>query len=462
MKKIAILGGGPAGYVAAIRAAQLGAEVTLVEAGSLGGTCLNVGCIPTKCLIHNAKELQKMKRAIKENLINSALPQPNFQKIMDRKSEVVRVLVQGLTQLLAAKKVKIISGNGRLEPDKTITVSRADGTKTVIKADAVIVCTGSEPSSPRSMSTDGEWSITSKEALSLKEIPRKLVIIGGGIIGVEFAYIYGQLGSTVALIEQEQCLIPQEDPDAGKVLTGSLKRAGIAVELASTVTHMDRSEKLVRYKNSRGEEVSVTADCVLIATGRKPCLVGLEKVAGSVLEMHKGAIAVSKYLETSLAGVYAAGDVTGLWQLAHAAFEQGTVAAENAVLGNHKIADLAHVPRCIYTNPEIASVGISEREAKGRYDDVVIGRFPLRANGKALADAAEEGFAKVVARRKYGQVLGVSIVGENAGDLIGQAVLALQLEATLDEMAKIIAPHPTISESLKEAALGAMGRAVHC
>lgn len=461
MKKITILGGGPAGYVAAIRAAQLGAQVRLVEAEQLGGTCLNVGCIPTKSLVHSARLMQTVNKLSQEGIILTEKPALDFKKVMQRKSAVVKRLVTGLAYLLNNKKVEIIRGVGKLEADRSVKVALDGGKSEMVQAEAVVISTGSEVSYPRAITPDGEWVITSTETLSLTEVPARLAIIGGGVIGVEFAYIYSQLGSSVTIIEQEQRLLPQEDSEISAALAQNLKSSGVTIHLASTVLRTEKAEQQVQVRNSRGEEFSVTADKVLVATGRRPRLRGLEGGAGTWLELRNGAVAVNSFLETSVPGIYAAGDITGGWQLAHAAFEQGAVAAENAVLGTRKTADLTFVPRCIYTSPEIAAVGMSEGEAKQRYDDVVIGRFPLNANGKALADSSAEGFVKIVARRKYGQVLGVAMMGENASDIIGQAVLALQLEATLEELAGVIAPHPTISESLKEAALGALGRALH-
>lgn len=460
MKNVVVLGGGPAGYVAAIRAVQLGAEVTLVEAEKLGGTCLNRGCIPTKALIFSAKTLELIKKRQQEGIILPGVLGIDFNRVMERKFTVVNRLIKGLQQLLTSQRIKVIEGRGILGNDQTVEVSLKTGDQQFLNPDAIILCTGSEPSFPKDIQPDGEWVVTSTEALSFQEIPETLVIIGGGVIGVEFAYIYNSMGSRVSIIEVENNFLPQEDQEAGKVLVTGLIKAGVNIQLSTRVIGMNRESRKVMIADGSGAKKSLDAKKVLVATGRRPHLSGLSDSLKSQL-CSQGFIKVNSFLETSIPNVWAAGDVTGLCQLAHAAFEQGTVAAENAVSGTRKAVDLNSVSRCVYTTPEIASVGMSEVRARELYHDVIIGRFPMFANGKALADDAGEGFAKIIARRKYGQVLGVVIVGSHACEIIGQAVLALQLEATLDELSKVIAPHPTVSETMKEAALNALGRAIH-
>ena len=461
MKQIVVLGGGPAGYVAALRAAQLGAQVTLVESARLGGTCLNVGCIPTKTLVHTARSLEAFEHSMQQGILLPGRPSLDFSKVMERKASVVQRLVGGLSRLLTQKKVRVIQGQGKLAPGRTVLVTNDGKQLGTLKADAVILCTGSQPVFPRGLAPDGEWVISSTEALSLTKVPGALAIVGGGVIGVEFAYIYRRLGSAVTVIEQEPNLLPLEDAEAGEAIARQLRKSGVSLQLASRVTGLDRTSRRVGISHPAGAETAVQADVVLVATGRRPRLPEFEGTKGDWPATEHGVLVVNSFLETTAKGVYGAGDVTGLSQLAHAAFEQGALAAENAVLETRKAVNPAILPRCVYTTPEVASVGLSEAEARLRYDDVMVGRFPMAANGKALADAAEEGFTKVVARRKHGQVLGITMVGENASDIIGQGVLALQLEATLDELAGVIAPHPSISETLKEAALHALGRAIH-
>ncbi len=460
MKKVVVLGGGPAGYVAAIRAVQLGAEVTLVEAEKLGGTCLNRGCIPTKALISSAKTLESIKKGQQDGIILPGALGIDFNRVMERKNTVVDRLVKGLRQLLAGHRINVMEGRGILSSGRTVEVTSRTGEQQYLNPEAVILCTGSEPSFPKGIQPDGEWVVTSTEALSFQEIPETLVIIGGGVIGVEFAYIFSSMGSRVSIVEVENNLLPQEDREAGKVLANVLIKEGVNIQLSTKVIGMDRESRQVMTADGSGAKKSLDAGKVLVATGRRPHLSGLADSLTSQL-CSQGCLNVNDYLETAISDVWAAGDVTGSCPLAHAAFEQGTVAAENAVSGTRKAVDLNAVPRCVYTTPEIASVGISEVRARELYQDVIIGRFPMAANGKALADNAGEGFAKIIARRKYGQVLGVVMVGSHACEIIGQAVLALQLEATLDELSNVLAPHPTISETMKEAALNALGRAIH-
>ncbi|TRZ47950.1 dihydrolipoyl dehydrogenase [bacterium] len=460
MKNVVVLGGGPAGYVAAIRAVQLGAEVTLVEAEKLGGTCLNRGCIPTKALIFSAKTFESIKKGQQEGIILPGALGIDFNRVMERKFAVVNRLVKGLQQLLTRQRIKVMEGRGVLGNDRTVEVALKNGDQQFLNPDAIILCTGSEPSFPKDIQPDGEWAVTSTEALSFGEIPGTLAIIGGGVIGVEFAYIYSTMGSKVSIIEVENTLLPQEDQEAGKVLATSLTRAGVNIHLSTRVIGMDRESRQVMIADVSGARKSLDAAKVLVATGRRPHLSGLSDGMKSLL-CSQGSIKVNSFLETSIPNVWAAGDVTGVCQLAHAAFEQGEIAAENAVLCVRKAVDLTSVSRCVYTSPEIASVGMSEVRARELYNDVIIGRFPMLANGKALADDAGEGFVKIIASRKHGQVLGVVMVGSHVSEIIGQAGLSLQLEATLDELANVVAPHPTVSETLKEAALNALGRAIH-
>jgi dihydrolipoamide dehydrogenase len=460
MKNVMVLGGGPAGYVAAIRAVQLGADVTLVEAEKLGGTCLNRGCIPTKALIFSAKTLDLLRKRQQDGIILSGVLGIDFDRVMERKFDIVNRLVKGLQQILTRRRIRIIEGRGILGNDRTVEVTLKTGEQQLLNPDAIILCTGSEPSFPKDIQPDGEWVVTSTEALSFQEIPETLAIIGGGVIGVEFAYIYSRMGSKVSIIEVENNLLPQEDKEAGKVLAAELIKAGVNIQLSTRVIGRDRESRQVVIADGSGDKKSIEAKKVLVATGRRPSLSGLSDSVKSQL-CSQGVIQVNSFLETAISNVWAAGDVTGVCPLAHAAFEQGTVAAENAVSGTRKAVDLNSVSRCVYTTPEIASVGMSESRARELYQDVIIGRFPMSANGKALADDSGEGFAKIIARRKYGQVLGVVIVGSHASEIIGQAAIALQLEATLDELANVIAPHPTVSETVKEAALNALGRAIH-
>jgi dihydrolipoamide dehydrogenase len=456
---VIVLGGGPAGYVAALRAAQLGGKVALVEEGTLGGTCLNVGCIPTKTLLHSAK-LYTDVLAARSFGIEADGVRLNYSEVLAHKDQVVRRLTGGVAGLLKRAGVEVVRGRGRLAGPGTVAVDHAETRE--LKARAVIVATGSEVADLPMARIDGQAILGSTEALSLPEVPTRLLIVGGGVIGCEFATIFRSFGSEVTVVEAEGQLLPREDREAAEALAREFKRSGILVLtgarlLGTEPTAVGGVAAMVR--NQAGEELRLSADRLLVSVGRRPRTAGLGLEALGV-RLERGAIMVDARQESSVKGVYAAGDVTGGFQLAHVAFHEGAAAAEHA-LGHGTELKLRAVPRCVYTQPELGAVGLTEAEARERYGELKVGHFPFAANGKALALGEASGFVKVIAEARYEQVVGVVIVGPAATELVGEAVLAVAEEVTLAELVDGVHAHPTLSEALREAALAAAGRPLH-
>jgi dihydrolipoamide dehydrogenase len=457
---LVVIGGGPAGYVGALRAAQLGATVTLVEEKRLGGTCLNVGCMPTKALLHTTELFSVLKEAGQLGLEFDGL-RLNWPRLMARKEAVINQLVQGVGTLLKKARVEVIAGRGELIGPGRVRVTRADGTSTEIAADRVLLALGSEPARPPIPGLDLPGVIDSDAALSLAEVPGRLAIVGGGVIGVELASVFAAAGSRVTIVEMLPEILPPVDGELAARLRGILTAQGLTIKTAAKVLAVEeRAEGLALRIEVGGQEEIIPADKVLVATGRRPATknAGLE-AAGVKLE--RGRIVVDEYLETNLPGVYAAGDAIGGTMLAHVGFYEGEVALENAILGKKRRVNYKAVPSAIYTSPEVAGVGLTEDEARQQGFKIKVGRFPLVANGKALIENGGQGMVKVIANERYGEILGVHILGPRATDLIGEAALAIGLEATLDEVAHTIHPHPTVSEALGEACLAALGRALH-
>lgn len=458
---VVVIGAGPGGYVAAIRAAQLGASVVCVEkdAKGWGGVCLNSGCIPTKTLIAGAERLLAAREAQRLGVLTGEVGF-DFQKMMARKDKVVQTLRGGVQSLLKANKVRMVSGVARMSDARTVEVVGPDGSKELWHGRAVIVATGAEPIVPPIPGLAGEGVWTSNEALTASEVPEKLVVIGAGAVGLEFAFIYNALGSSTMVVEMMPEILPLADAEVAAELRKSLARQGIAFHLDSRVTAVDRREEGMVVKiDGPGGQVDAAADVVLVGVGRRPVIgdIGLEAIG---VEITGHGISVDERMQTTVPGIYAIGDVTGKYQLAHVASHQGVVAAENA-MGRSSTMSYKAIPSPVFTEPELASVGLTEVQAREGGYDVVVGTFTFRPLGKAIAMDQQEGMVKVVSERKYGEVLGVHIVGPHASDLIHEAVAAIELEATVEELQRMIHGHPTLPEAILEAALDVDGIALH-
>ena len=457
--KIAIVGGGPGGYVAAIRAAQLGAKVALVEKDKLGGVCLNVGCIPTKALMVSAEVLELARRA-GEFGVEVGQVSVNFSALMERKRKVVNQLVSGVTSILRAQKVDVFAGTAAVREPGVVRVEGGDAPRE-IRAEHVIIATGSVPARPPIPGLDLPGVITSTEAVSLDKVPASMVVIGGGYIGMEMANIYQPLGTKIVVIEMLPGILQNTDEEIARRYLQMVRQRGVEVNLNSPVKEIRQAannQLEVIYSSQEGEK-SATGEVVLVATGRVPTTDGID-VERLGLKMNKKAIAVDEYMKTNREGVWAIGDVTGLIQLAHVASFQGELAVEN-ILGRRRKADYRAVPACIFTMPEIASVGLTEQQAKDEGIDVQVSRFPFSANGRALTMGETAGLVKMVCEKSTGSILGVHIMGPRATDLIAEAALAIQMEALAEDLVLTIHAHPTLPEAVREAAMGQFEGPIH-
>jgi len=449
---VVVVGGGPGGYVAAIRAAQLGRSVALVEKEHLGGTCLNFGCIPSKTLLHLAEIVETIKKAGNWG-IHTGDVVLSLKQMTDHKDRVVNQLRNGVASLLKSRGVRIFHGFARVRPDRTVTV-HADGkpsaeTVAQIRAHNVILATGSKPFVPSIPGVEEAQVHTSDTIFSLERMPKSMVIVGGGVIGVELAAVFSAFGVEVSVVEIASRIVPAEDADASAVLAKSLKSKNVNVLTETRVERIAKNgeQKIVSLRT--GEKTfALEADEVLVAVGRTPNLGGIDSLG---LRMNGPFVAVDEYMRTGLPGIYAIGDLIGGLQLAHVASAEGVAAAEH-IAGRPRKMDYRAVPRCIYTHPEIASVGLSVEEAKQKGYSVKTEKFPLRANGKAVAMGETEGFVKLICETKYGEILGAVMVGPRVTEMISEVTAFMRLEGTVEELANVIHPHPTISESLFEAA----------
>lgn len=458
MKKIVIIGGGPGGYVAAIRAAQLGAEVHVVEATYFGGTCLNVGCIPTKALIQGAETYSAIRNAGRLG-ISAEKVDLNWGELLKFKQQTVQRLVQGVEGLLKANGVTCHRGKGTLKDLHTVFV-QGERESYEIKADVILLATGSANFAPPVLDMSLEGMLTSTEALSLQEIPKTMLIVGGGVIGIEFAYLYSALGTKVTVVELLPEILPMMDTELVGILKEELARQGVVF---CTETNLQEVKKanggLIASISEKGKAKTVNAEKILVAIGRRACIqgLGLEELG---IGIHRGAIQVNNFFQTNFPNIYAIGDCNGQMMLAHAASAQGIAAVEHA-LGETPSYFAQTIPSCLYTHPEVASVGLSEKEAKQKGIPVRIATFPLGGNGKALIENGGVGLFKMVVGEKYQEVLGVQMIGPRATDLIAEASLALRLEATVDELISTIHGHPTLSEAMGEVAMAAESGAIH-
>ncbi|PGS26030.1 dihydrolipoyl dehydrogenase [Bacillus cereus] len=458
MSILVVIGGGPAGYVAAITAAQNGKEVILIDEANLGGTCLNVGCMPTKSLLESAEVHDIVRKANHYGItLNNGSISIDWKQLQARKSQIVTQLVQGIQYLMKKNKIKVIQGKAKFETDHRVRVTNGNK-EDVVDGDQFIIAAGSEPAELPFAPFDGKWILNSSHAMSLENIPKSLLIVGGGVIGCEFASIYSRLGTKVTIVEMAPQLLPGEDKDIAQILKEKLESDGVEIFTGAALKGLNNYKKQASFEY-KGSIQEANPKYVLVSVGRKPRAQGLDLEKAGVQFSNKG-ISVNEHMQTNRSHIYAAGDVIGGIQLAHVAFHEGTTAALHASGEDVKVNYHA-VPRCIYTAPEIASVGLSEKLAREQYGDILIGEFPFSANGKALIIGEQTGKVKVIVEPKYQEIVGISIIGPRATELIGQGTVMIHTEVTADIMRDYIAAHPTLSEAIHEALLQAIGHAVH-
>ncbi len=457
---VIVLGSGPGGYVTAIRASQLGLKTAIIEKESLGGVCLNWGCIPTKALLKSAQVFEYLKHAEDYGLkVDGA--DKDFDAIIKRSRDVADSMNKGVQFLMKKNKIEVLMGTGKLKPGKKISVTDADGKETEYSASHIIIATGARSRELPSLPQDGKKIIGYREAMTLKTLPKKMIVVGSGAIGMEFAYFYNVLGTEVTVVEFLPNVVPVEDEDISKQLERSFKKSGIKVMTASEVTKVDTSGDILKatVKTSKGEEI-LEADIVLSAVGIKTNIenIGLEEV-GITVENDK--IKVNEYYLTNVPGYYAIGDVTAGPALAHVASAEGITCVEK-IAGMHvEPLDYGNIPGCTYCLPEIASVGLTEKQAREKGYELKIGKFPFSVSGKAKAAGTPEGFVKVIFDAKYGEWLGCHMIGAGVTDMIAEAVVARKLETTGHEVLKAVHPHPTMSEAVMEAVADAYGEVIH-
>jgi len=453
---VAVLGGGPGGYTAAIRVAQLGAKVACIEREpELGGTCLRIGCIPTKAWVQTAFALKEAQETFEKLGVRLSGFELDFGRSNEWKAGVVHQMTSGVASLFKVNGVEWVRGNGTFRDANTIAVESGED----VSFKSAIIATGSFPLRPPIEGLDNPRCVDSEGLLAQTEVPRRLVVLGGGIIGCEFASIFRRFGSEVTIIEMLPSLIPQEDADASKELAKQFGRRGITLHLEKQCTKVDESYGGLIVHFGDGE--TVEADLMLVSVGRGPSVEGLGLETTGVEFDRRTGIAADEYRRTTVGHIYAVGDCAGYWQLAHTAFREGEVAAENAC-GHEAVVDNRAVPRPIYTDPEIAGVGLTEAEAREQYgDDVATGMFPWVANARAVMQNDTVGWVKSIHETRYGELLGLVMVGPHVTDLIEAGVVAIDAEATVETVADGMAAHPTLSEAVKEAGLVALGRAIH-
>jgi dihydrolipoamide dehydrogenase len=472
---LAIIGAGPGGYVAALRAAQLGMQVTIVETAHLGGVCLNRGCIPTKAMLQTASVAHEVAQAGKFGVVLDAPAHIDYAAALARRDAVVTRLKNGVRGLLKHGKVQIVSGRASFTGPRTLVIEPVsadigagkgtglDAAET-LEADHIIVATGSRPIALPVPGADLPRVLDSDGALALTAVPASIVIVGAGAVGCEWSQIFARLGAKVTLVEMLPHVLPREDEDMGKEIARALKAEGVTIHTGTSITAIkdlgaEAEVHLVELACSAPS--TVTAEYVLIGAGRAALTEGLNLEAADVKTDAKGWIVTDEYQRTNVPEVLAIGDVTGKALLAHVASRQGIVAVEKLAGLNPVPVKVEHIPSVTYTDPEVASVGLTEVQAKEKAGAVKVGTFVFAANGRALAQGAEGGLVKVVADSKYGTILGVHMVGPHVGEMLAEAVLALELESTLDEFTSVIRAHPSLSEAVGEAGLAAQGRALH-
>lgn len=457
---VIVLGSGPGGYVTAIRASQLGFKTAVVEKENLGGVCLNWGCIPTKALLKSAQVFEYLKHAddygFKVDKVES-----DFSAVVKRSRGVADGMSKGVQFLMKKNKIDVIQRYGTLKKAKQIEVKDDQDKVTQYSADHIIIATGARSRELPSLPQDGKKVIGYREALTLKEQPKKMVIVGSGAIGIEFAYFYNSMGTEVTVVEYLPNIVPVEDEEVSKQLERSFKKMGVKIKTSAEVTKVDTSGKGVKatVKTSKGEEV-IEADIVLSAVGIKTNIenIGLEEVG---IATDRDKILVNDYYQTNIPGYYAIGDVTPGQALAHVASAEGILCVEKIAGQNVEALDYGNIPGCTYCSPEIASVGLTEKQAKEKGYDIKVGKFPFSASGKAKASGHSDGFVKVIFDAKYGEWLGCHMIGAGVTDMIAEAVVARKLETTAHEVLKAVHPHPTMSEAVMEAVAAAYGEVIH-
>jgi dihydrolipoamide dehydrogenase len=458
---VIVIGSGPGGYVAAIRASQLGKKVAVVEKSEIGGVCLNWGCIPTKALLKSAQVFNYMKHASDYGILLETAPKPDFQAVVKRSRDVADGMSKGVQFLFKKNKIDMIAGFGKLLKGKKIEVTSADNQVVQYEAEHIILATGSRSRQLPSMPIDGKKIIGYREAMVLPSMPKSMVVVGSGAIGSEFAFFYNSMGVDVTLVEYMPNILPIEDEEVSKQLERSFKKAKMKVMTSSTVDKVDTSGDncKVTIKTKKGEEI-IEADIVLSAVGVATNLEGLGLEEAGV-QHENGKVKVDEYYRTNVDGVYAIGDIVHGPALAHVASHEGITCVE-AFCGLHpEPVDYGNIPSCTYTNPEVASVGMTEKQAIDKGYEIKVGKFPFSASGKASAGGNKEGFVKVIFDAKYGEWLGCHMIGDNVTEMIAEAVAARKLETTVHEIIKTIHPHPTMSEAIMEAAADAYGEVIH-
>ena len=457
---IIVLGSGPGGYVTAIRASQLGFKVAVVEKENLGGICLNWGCIPTKALLKSAQVFDYLKHASDYGLTVKEFDK-DFNAVIARSRSVAEGMSKGVQFLMKKNKIDIIDGFGKIKPGKKVDVTAADGKVTEYSADHIIIATGARSRELPNLPQDGKKIIGYRQAMTLPEQPKKMIVVGSGAIGVEFAHFYNAMGTEVTIVEFMPNIVPVEDEDISKQFERSLKKSGINIMTNASVERVDTTGNGVKafVKTSKGEEV-LEADIVLSAVGIKTNIenIGLEETG---IATDRDKILVNSYYQTNVPGYYAIGDVTPGQALAHVASAEGILCVEK-IAGMHvEPLDYGNIPGCTYATPEIASVGLTEKAAKEKGYEIKVGKFPFTASGKAKAAGTPDGFVKVIFDAKYGEWLGCHMIGAGVTDMIAEAVVARKLETTGHEILKAVHPHPTMSEAVMEAVADAYGEVIH-
>jgi dihydrolipoamide dehydrogenase len=457
---VIIIGSGPGGYVAAIRASQLGLKTAIVERESLGGICLNWGCIPTKALLKSAQVFEYINHAADYG-IKTAPAEADFGAVIKRSRGVAEGMSKGVQFLMKKNKIEVIMGTAKVKPNNKVEVRAADGSQKEITAPHIIVATGSRSRELPNLKQDGKKIIGYRQAMNLPQQPKSMVVVGSGAIGVEFAYFYATMGTQVTIVEFLENIVPVEDEDVSKQLLRNFKKAGINVMTSSTVESVDTSGAgcKVQVKTATGTQV-LEADIVLSAVGIIANIenIGLEETG---IKTEKGKIVVDEFYRTGVKGYYAIGDVVTGQALAHVASAEGIICVEKIAGHNPEPLDYNNIPGCTYCTPEIASVGYTEKAAKAAGYELKIGKFPFSASGKASAAGAKDGFVKMIYDAKYGELLGAHFIGANVTEMIAEIVVARKLETTGHEILKAVHPHPTMSEAIMEATADAYGEVIH-
>lgn len=461
---VVIIGSGPGGYVSAIRCAQLGFKTAIVEKyNSLGGTCLNVGCIPSKALLSSSHHYAEIKHFADHGIEVSGDVKVNLEKMIARKQGVVDQTVGGINYLMEKNKITVFNGLGSFVDATHVAIAKADGTSETIEAKNVIIATGSKPSSLPFIKIDKERIITSTEALALKEVPKHLVIIGGGVIGIELGQVYLRLGAQVSVVEFMDRIIPGMDGALSKELTKVLKKQGMKFYVSHKVKSVERNGDavIVQAENAKGETITLEGDYSLVSVGRRPYTDGLNADKAGVKISERGMVEVNDHLQTNVPNVYAIGDVVRGAMLAHKAEEEGTMVAE-ILAGQKPHIDYNLIPGVVYTWPEVAAVGQTEEQLKASGVEYKVGSFPFKALGRARASGDLDGFVKILADKKTDEVLGVHMIGARTADLIAEAVVSMEYKASAEDISRMSHAHPTFAEAIKEAALAATdNRALH-